>query len=329
MEYYFAHMRFVGARFDFSRLEPVIVPIFDFLKKHDYAVSMLGDVSSTTALVRSIILERLHLSKWKMFHGLDLGTWSWILALAQYIMARRNGFINIRIDGIEQNVHAARQAEMTLRSFVPGGTFHIHGADATKQHGYRKVTSTPDFVSIEMIPFAGTDMIISPEEKSWTNINPDPFIPTLLALTWKIKQLIDATFFPHSIRTQVHLTREQISWVHDFSLSGEAGLINMCSFAQSVGFFDGIGRLSVDDIKISSAQDFLSLPDIGTHLLDLSTNPNWWVKPLYVWRHRWRKIVEHNPKYKRLLDLFNSASPEKKKEVPVMPPLVWRDTVTH
>lgn len=40
-------------------------------------------------------------------------------------------------------------------------------------------------------------------------------------------------------------------------------------------------------------------------------------------------MVEHNPKYKYLLDLFNSASPEKKKEVPVMPPLVWRDTVTH
>jgi hypothetical protein len=30
-----------------------------------------------------------------------------------------------------------------------------------------------------------------------------------------------------------------------------------------------------------------------------------------------------------LLDLFNSASEAKKKEFPVMPPLVWRDTISH
>lgn len=50
---------------------------------------------------------------------------------------------------------------------------------------------------------------------------------------------------------------------------------------------------------------------------------------MYVWRHRWRKIVERNPKYNYLLQLFNAASTEKKKEIPVMPPLVWRDTITH
>ncbi|MCB9807394.1 hypothetical protein H6768_06015 [Candidatus Peribacteria bacterium] len=98
-------------------------------------------------------------------------------------MARRNGFTNIRIDGIEQNVHIARQAEMTLRSFIPGGIFHVDGADATRQHAYRKVQKSPDCISIEMIPFAGSDAILNSEEKSGANINPDPFIPTLVALT--------------------------------------------------------------------------------------------------------------------------------------------------
>jgi hypothetical protein len=55
MEYYFAHMRFLGARFDFSRLDTVITPVFNFLEKHGYAVSMLGDVSSTTAIVKAVI----------------------------------------------------------------------------------------------------------------------------------------------------------------------------------------------------------------------------------------------------------------------------------
>lgn len=98
-------------------------------------------------------------------------------------MARRNGFTHIRIDGIEQNVHVARQAETTLRSFVPGGIFHVHGADATREYAYRKIPNNPSYVSIEMIPFAGTDMIISPDEKSGANKHADPFIPTLVALT--------------------------------------------------------------------------------------------------------------------------------------------------
>lgn len=41
----------------------------------------------------------------------------------------------------------------------------------------------------------------------------------------------------------------------------------MCYFGQSGRFSEEIERLIIDDIKISSGQEFLSLPDIGTNLL--------------------------------------------------------------
>ena len=83
-------------------------------------MGMLGDVSSTSAIVKSIILQNLDVGKSAEFYGIDIGTGSGILALAQYILARRNGARSIRIDGLEQSVRVACQAEETLRSFVPG-----------------------------------------------------------------------------------------------------------------------------------------------------------------------------------------------------------------
>jgi hypothetical protein len=98
-----------------------------------------------------------------------------------------------------------------LRSFVPGGVFHLHGADATRDYAYKKIPNRPDFVSIEMIPFAGSDMIINSQEKSGANTHADPFVPTLFALSGKFPHLIDIACFPHSLRSLVELSREQVS----------------------------------------------------------------------------------------------------------------------
>lgn len=98
LEYYFAHKRFSGARFDFSELPSFIVPVFDFADKHGYALGMLGDVSSTTAIVRAMISQSIEDPSQIDFQGLDIGAGSGILALAQYILARRNNARSIRID---------------------------------------------------------------------------------------------------------------------------------------------------------------------------------------------------------------------------------------
>lgn len=73
LEYYFAHKRFSGARFDFSELPSFMVPVFDFADKHGYALGMLGDVSSTTAIVRAIISQSIETPSGGDFHGLDIG----------------------------------------------------------------------------------------------------------------------------------------------------------------------------------------------------------------------------------------------------------------
>lgn len=60
----------------------------------------------------------------------------------------------------------ARRAESTLRSIVPGSVFHIHSVDATRDHAYRKIPKAPNFVSIEMLPYEGSEMIIHPQYSS-------------------------------------------------------------------------------------------------------------------------------------------------------------------
>jgi hypothetical protein len=84
-----------------------------------------------------------------------------------------------------------------LRSIIPGGIFSTHGGDATKEQAYRHLRYPPHFISIEMLPFAGSDLLAPTKEVSGRDQDPDPFFPTLLALTRKYPDhLSKAQAFP-------------------------------------------------------------------------------------------------------------------------------------
>lgn len=78
----------------------------------------------------------------------------------------------------------------------------MHGGDATKESGYRKIPKRPDFVSIEMLPYEGSDMALERQEKSGNNIHPDPFLPSLFMLSQKFPRLVETICFPHSIQAE-------------------------------------------------------------------------------------------------------------------------------
>jgi hypothetical protein len=59
--------------------------------------------------------------------------------LAQYILARRNGFRTVRVEGVEQSVHVSLQSQKILRAIVPGSVFHVHTGDATREKTYKNL----------------------------------------------------------------------------------------------------------------------------------------------------------------------------------------------
>ncbi len=328
LEYYFAHKRFQGARFDFSELPSFIVPVFDFADKHGYALGMLGDVSSTTAIVKAIISQSIEAPSGSDFQGLDIGAGSGILALAQYILARRNSARNIRIDWLEQDIPVARRAESTLRSIVPGSVFHIHSADATRDHAYKKIPKAPNFVSIEMLPYGGSEMIAHPQYSSWANTHPDPLIPSVFALCRRFSNLVRANTFPVSIQTHLSLGRQDLQGDFNFPLSGERGLLNL-SPDRAPQFALDVERIVIHGIQMNPEGGNITVGDIWSDLLQTPDNPSGWIKLFPLWLHRWKKMIHHNREYASLLGMYQGCSEGKRKQVPVMPPLRWKNTVSR
>lgn len=76
-----------------------------------YALDMIWSIYSTAEIIIDIINRKIDPQKFdKKFVWLDLGTWSWILLLAQYILAHKNKFENIENYGIEITPHVAQKS---------------------------------------------------------------------------------------------------------------------------------------------------------------------------------------------------------------------------
>lgn len=327
-EYYFAHLRFMamGAKFDFSQLPEFIFPIFAFAKDHGYPVSMLGDVSSTTALVRSLIMHNLDGTlERKSFHWLDIWSGTWILALAQYILAKRKWFKDIRIDWLEQNISVARHSRNVLRRIIPGNVFDVHGVDATQIHSYRKVSHKPDFVSVEMLPQPGSHLVFEARDESGKTKHHDPFLPTVRTLVEKYSRWVQFHIFPFSLRA--HITSESgESWFCTLPMLWEKSVFELCSvdFHEAMKLFP---HISIYWAQLTPSSETVKLDDIGAHMHRTPDNPDGWIKFSSLWIHRWKKMIQHNPRYNNDLSMYHVV-PKEEKEKTIMPILNWSDTVT-
>lgn len=87
-----------------------------------YGTNMLGDIAPSVEIFRSIVWETLKKSEFDgKYFWLDLWTGTWWLMLAQYIQAKRNGFNDIDIIGIEQDDKMVRST-VNLFSTLPWDT---------------------------------------------------------------------------------------------------------------------------------------------------------------------------------------------------------------
>lgn len=327
-EYYFAHLRFMamGAKFDFAQLPEFVFPIFAFAKDHGYPVSMLGDVSSTTALVRSLIMHNLDDARGqKSFQGLDIWSGTWILALAQYILAKRKWFQDVHIDWLEQNVPVARHSRNVLRRIIQGNVFDVHGTDATRSHSYKKMSHKPDFVSIEMLPQPGSDLIFEARDESGKTKHHDPFLPTVRTLVEKYSRWVQFHIFPFSLRA--HITSEGgESWFCNLPMLWGRSVFELCSvdFHEAMKLFP---HISIYGAQLTPSSDMVNLDDVGAHMHRTPDNPDGWIKFSSLWIHRWKKMIQHNPRYNNDLSMYHVV-PKEERERTIMPILNWSDTVT-
>lgn len=153
-------------------------------------------------------------------------------------------------------------------------------------------------------------------------------MPSIFALCRRFANLVRANTFPVSIQTQLSLGRQDLQGDFNFPLSGERGLLNLHPDRASQFALD-IEKIIIQGIEMNPEGGIISVGDIGSLLLQTPDNPSGWIKLFPLWLHRWKKMIHHNREYDSLLRLYESCSEEKRKQIPVMPPLRWNNTVSR
>ena len=81
-----------------------------------YQLRMLGDVGATLLMVSDIVSRAIDPKSFQQrFYGVDLGTGSGILLAGQEVLARRNGFRERILYGIEMDPHVASKTRAFCR----------------------------------------------------------------------------------------------------------------------------------------------------------------------------------------------------------------------
>lgn len=116
------------------------------LREWSFALRMLADVPKTAHIFRSIASTPL---TWDSeYRGLDIGTGSGILLLAEVIQAWRNGYQNIRAVGIEVDEKVGARTAQIFRDL---GVGEVVLGNAREREVYRIMPKTPTFVSNETV----------------------------------------------------------------------------------------------------------------------------------------------------------------------------------
>lgn len=124
------------------------------LLKMSFALAMLADLPKTAHLFYHLSNEQLNPDELGPdFLGLDIGSGTGILILAQWIAAKKNGFKDIRIYGLERNEHVCTTSDALISRLGVGNMF---SGDAKQESCYHFLGNSPvTYISNETIPGAG------------------------------------------------------------------------------------------------------------------------------------------------------------------------------
>ncbi|WP_031481947.1 class I SAM-dependent methyltransferase [Maridesulfovibrio frigidus] len=127
------------------------IELMNYLRQWSFSLRMLADITKTSHIIRSIITQKLSskLQKSDEYVGLDIGTGTGILLLAQHIHARRLGFKEITLYGIEYDKMVGLQS---YKIFNELGLADIILGDARDKRNYEPLLNKQvSFVSNEMV----------------------------------------------------------------------------------------------------------------------------------------------------------------------------------
>lgn len=100
-----------------SKLTPAQLTLWESIYPARYQLRMLGDVGATLLMVSDIVSRTVDPESFEhRFYGVDLGTGSGILLAGQEALARRNGFRERILHGIEMDPQVASKT----RAFCEG-----------------------------------------------------------------------------------------------------------------------------------------------------------------------------------------------------------------
>ncbi|WP_027721020.1 hypothetical protein [Maridesulfovibrio zosterae] len=164
------------------------IELMNYLRQWSFSLRMLADVTKTSHIIRSIVTQNISpdLLKQDEYVGLDIGTGTGILLLAQHIHARRNGFKNIVLYGIEYDKMVGLQS---YKIFKELGIAEIILGDARESRSYADLTD-------KVLTFVSNETVAAMHQP----LRREHFVSICKTLFSTLgKNIKDAAFFPEGL----------------------------------------------------------------------------------------------------------------------------------
>lgn len=178
------------------------------ISENYYWLAMICDAAPSIVIFKDVVdhIVDANITE-KSYYGLDLGSGSWWLHLAQYIQARRNGFTQIENHWIELNETGSLRANILANKLQ---TWKIIHWDSTTSGIYNKLPQSAilNHLSNENLPT--TDIEMNGKHDPFHENNKTIFTDTL---KWRITE--NTTFFPREISMEVRLWNfhQKLNWI--------------------------------------------------------------------------------------------------------------------
>lgn len=164
------------------------IEMMNYLRQWSFSLRMLADVPKTSHIIRSIITQGISpvLLEQDEYVGLDIGTGTGILLLAQHIHARRNGFKKITLYGIEYDKMVGLQS---YKIFKELGIAEIILGDARDSRNYAPLAE-------KMVTFVSNETVAAMHQP----LRREHFVSICRTLFRTLgKNIKDAAFFPEGL----------------------------------------------------------------------------------------------------------------------------------
>ncbi len=164
------------------------IEMMNYLRQWSFSLRMLGDITKSGHILRSMINQKMapRLREMDEYVGLDIGTGTGILLIAQYIHARRNGFDKASLYGIEYDKIVGTQTYKLFKRLDLG---HIIMGDARDARTYNDLLDKD-------IAFVSNETVAAMHQP----LRREHFVSICTTLFRTIgRNIRDASFFPEGL----------------------------------------------------------------------------------------------------------------------------------